>query len=195
MTGRPPSLLDYSTLGVVIGHEIAHSMDKLTRKEKAKAGNMTWWSQATEEAYNREAACFAQQFSSFSIASTGEPLDGNATLDENVCDFAGFQQALHAFSSSKKDAEVRLPGLTEFTAQQLFFIQYAQVWCEVTSPESDQKAGHDSHAPGRFRTIGVATNSPQFAPAFGCQAGSPMHPESKCSLWSSDPSDVMDDRT
>lgn len=171
-------------LGVVIGHEIAHSMDKLTRKEKLKTGNMTWWSEENEEAYNREANCFAQQFSSFSIPATGEPLDGNITLDENVCDFAGFQQAFHAYTSTKPDYDVRLPGLGDFTTEQLFFIQYAQVWCEVTSLESDERAAHDSHSPGRFRTLGVATNSPQFGRIFDCKVNSPMNPEKKCSLWS-----------
>ena len=163
---------------------MAHSLDKLTRKEKSRAGNMTWWSDENEEAYEGAAACFAQQFSSFRIATTGQSLDGNATLDENVCDFAGFQQAYYAYHSSRHNADVRLPGLLHLTPDQLFFLQYAQVWCEVTSLESDERAAHDSHAPGRFRTLGVATNSPQFAPAFGCAVGTPMNPADKCSLWS-----------
>lgn len=159
-------------------------MDKLTRREKSKTGNITWWSDECEQAYNSEATCFAQQFSAFNIQTTGESLDGNITLDENVCDFAGFQQALHAFTSTKPDYDVRLPGLTEFTTEQLFFIQYAQLWCEVTSLESDQRAPHDNHSPGRFRTLGVTTNSPQFGPTFGCQVHSAMNPERKCGLWS-----------
>lgn len=159
-------------------------MDKLTRREKSKMGNMSWWSDECEQAYNSEATCFAHQFSAFNIETTGESLDGNITLDENVCDFAGFQQALHAFTSTKPDYDVRLPGLNEFTTEQLFFIQYAQLWCEVTSLESDQRAVHDNHSPGRFRTLGVTTNSPQFGPTFGCQVNSPMNPERKCGLWS-----------
>lgn len=177
--------LDYSTLGVIIGHEMAHSVDKMTRNEKSKRGNITWWSEDNTKAYDDVAECFAKQFSSFNIPTTGESLDGNSTLDENVCDFAGFQQAFMAYTTLDSDAgDVRLPGLADFTAQQLFFIRYSQVWCEVTSLEADQKASHDSHSPGRFRALGVTTNSPQFGQLFDCQPNSPMNPEKKCQLWS-----------
>lgn len=77
-----------------------------------------------------------------------------------------------------------LPGLGAFTADQLFFVQYAQVWCEISNREGYHKSLLDSHAPGRFRANGVVSNSPQYAKAFGCQIGQPMNPAEKCDLWS-----------
>lgn len=177
------SLLDYSMLGVVIGHEIAHSLDKQTRKERA--GNMSWWNQEAEEAYESLSQCFVQQYSAYQVPKSNFSLDGNLTMDENVCDFVGFQKALQAFQSLHQP-DVRLPGLREFSPDQIFFIQYAQVWCEVTDPsqQTDNKPHTDAHSPGRFRTNGVIVNSPQFGQLFACQSGSPMNPANKCHLWS-----------
>jgi predicted metalloendopeptidase len=169
-------------LGVVIGHEIAHSLDKQTRKEKA--GNMSWWNQDAEDSYEHLSQCFVQQYSSYQLPKSNFTLDGNLTMDENVCDFVGFQKAFQAFQSLHQP-DVRLPGLTEYSPFQVFFIQYAQVWCEVTEPSKNKPEPHtDSHSPGKFRTNGVIVNSPQFGSLFGCPSGSPMNPETKCHLWS-----------
>lgn len=111
-------------------------------------------------------------------------MNGNTTLAENLCDFSGFQQSFRAFQSLKNSKHgLKLPGLTQFSPEQLFFIQYAQVWCEISSEEGDRKSIIDDHSPGRFRTMGIVTNSPQFGPLFSCKPGSPMNPVDKCHLW------------
>lgn len=47
---------------------------------------------------------------------------------ENICDFSGFQQAYYAFQLNKSDEDdVLLPGLTNLSPEQIFFLQYAQV--------------------------------------------------------------------
>lgn len=69
---------------------------------------------------------------------------------ENICDFSGFQQAYLAYQENKEDEDdVLLPGLTELNPAKLFFVQYAQVWCEISNKEGYRKALLDSHAPGK----------------------------------------------
>lgn len=69
---------------------------------------------------------------------------------ENICDFSGFQQAYLAYQTNKEDDDdVLLPGLTDLSPEKLFFVQYAQVWCEISNKEGYRKALLDSHAPGR----------------------------------------------
>lgn len=111
-------------------------------------------------------------------------VNGNLTLEENICDFAGFQQAYRAFINSGYKSNVRLPGMTSFTSDQLFFIQYAQVWCEIANDDGHKKSITDTHSPGRFRANGVLVNSKQFGDAFNCEPNSPMNPVDKCRLWS-----------
>lgn len=148
-------------------------------------------------------------------------LNGNVSMEENICDFAGLQQAyvayqdyivktlkerdreakrmkslaaekhspfkLHnAYAISGTDPEPNLPGLERWTQEQLFFIQFAQVWCEISSQEGDEKSLLDAHSPGRFRANGALENAPQFARAFGCKPGTPMNPPDKCKLWLAD---------
>lgn len=75
LSSRLARFLDYSTLGVVIGHEIAHSFDALTRRENDSgfgAGNLTWWPSEVNKEYETLTKCFADQFSSYTIESTGE---------------------------------------------------------------------------------------------------------------------------
>ncbi|RWS13897.1 endothelin-converting enzyme 2-like isoform X2 [Dinothrombium tinctorium] len=174
--------LDYATLGVVIGHEIAHSFYNELKKEMNTDTNL--WTIEMNDEYERRTQCFADQFSSYTIEEIGENLSGNQTLEENICDFAGLQQAYTAYRSNLRDHQIRLPGLTQYNSDQMFFIQYAQIWCEIANEDGHRKSLHDSHAPGKFRANGVVVNTDQYATAFACEPNSPMNPENKCKLWS-----------
>lgn len=181
-----PEFLDYSTLGVVIGHELAHSLDKLAdgllNTTLVLNNNVT--TDATEQfmdEYTNLTNCFSDQYSTYQLGYNWS-VDGNLTLQENICDFAGLQQSFNAFSQFYIHPSFTLPALSQFTPQQLFFIQHAQIWCEITADEPEQ----DAHSPGKFRANGVLVNSNTFAEIFKCPLGSPMNPRDKCLLWSLD---------
>ena len=70
------------------------------------------------------------------------------------------------------------------TPEQRFFLGFAQVWCQNTTPaESMQRIMTDPHSPGKFRTNGTLSNMPEFVKAFSCKPGSPMAPEKRCRVW------------
>ena len=49
---------------------------------------------------------------------------------------------------------------------------------------ADERLLTDPHSPHRFRVNGVMCNSDEFAPAFGCGRGTPLHPiDGQCVLW------------
>ena len=59
-----------------------------------------------------------------------------------------------------------------------------EVWCEkITDEGLVNFLSSDVHSPGRFRVVGALQNSPDFAEAFECPAGSFMNPDDKCDLW------------
>ena len=69
-------------------------------------------------------------------------------------------------------AKEKLDG---YTAQQRFFLGYAQIWCQNQRPESLRNSVRTNpHSPGEFRVNGVVQNVPEFSSAFGCSAGQPM---------------------
>ncbi|CAG2168038.1 unnamed protein product [Oppiella nova] len=180
-----PGYLDFATLGIVIGHEISHSMGTDSRKFMKYTNGTNWWTDEINKVYREKANCFAQQYNQYLIESTDEYLNGNHTLEENICDFAGLQQSYTAYKLNKDNTFVQLPGLTNYTSDQLFFIQYAQIWCEVVSLEGHRRSLLDDHSPGRYRANGVLVNSEQFSKAFLCPKDSVMNPSAKCGLWNS----------
>ncbi|WAR14099.1 NEP2-like protein, partial [Mya arenaria] len=65
--------------------------------------------------------------------------------------------------------DIRLPGLTRFSNEQLFFINTAQLWCSKFTDEAAR------------RSVFTSVHS---LPMFRCPRGSYMNPdEEKCSLW------------
>merc|ERR1712218_545823 len=78
----------------------------------------------------------------------------------------------------------RASGLTQFTPQQMLFISYAQVWCEIQTPESLLgQVLSDPHSPGKFRVLGPLGNSQDFQTEFSCSADAAMNRKDKCKLW------------
>ncbi|CAG2102219.1 unnamed protein product, partial [Medioppia subpectinata] len=68
---------------------------------------------------------------------------------------AGLQQSYTAYKLNKDNKFEQLPGLTNYTSDQLFFIQYAQIWCEVVSNEGHRRSLLDDHSPGRHPNNGL----------------------------------------
>ncbi|XP_057372654.1 membrane metallo-endopeptidase-like 1 isoform X1 [Daphnia carinata] len=185
-----PRYMTYGNLGVVIGHEIVHGFDVNGRRYD-RHGNMTqWWSESLMRDFSQRADCFIQQYAAFTIDHIDKPVDGNRTLGENVCDSGGLAHAWTAYKSNSRAIgeerhrpELRLPGVN-YTDDQLFFITYGQIWCEVLNADGYEKYTKEAHSPGKYRANGVLQNSPTFSEVFHCPADSPMNPVNKCQLWS-----------
>merc|ERR1711988_1588175 len=153
-----------------------------------------WWSDETIAAFAGKAQCFIDQYGNYTVPELipilGEEdahLNGELTQGENIADNGGIHESFRAYQRSIESlgAEPALPGLTQFTPEQMFFISNAQVWCEIKTPEAllGQVLG-DPHSPGRFRVIGPLGNSEDFQAAYGCPVDSAMNRgDEKCLLW------------
>jgi len=188
-----PRYLDYGAMGMVIGHEITHGFDDQGRQYDGTGSIAPWWSEETIAAFVEKAQCFVDQYGNYTVPELvpilgpeGAHLDGKRTQGENIADNGGIRESFRAYQGyvEAEGREPALPGLTQFTAEQLFFISNAQVWCEIQTPESllAQVLGNP-HSPGKFRVIGPIGNSEDFQTAFSCPADSPMNREDKCKLW------------
>lgn len=76
-----------------------------------------------------------------------------------------------------------LPGLN-LTHSQLFFVNFAQVWCGSSRPEAMVNAVKTGvHAPGKFRVIGSLSNFKEFSESYNCKIGDNMNPINRCNVW------------
>ena len=70
------------------------------------------------------------------------------------------------------------------THDQLFFLNYAQIWCGSMTPEDAKtKILSSVHSPGLIRVLGPLLNSVEFASAYSCKKNARMNPDEKCSVW------------
>ncbi|CAH0723238.1 unnamed protein product, partial [Brenthis ino] len=181
-----PRSLNFGGIGVVIGHEITHGFDDKGRLFDCEGNLHRWWSDSAIEAFHHRAQCLIDQYGQYVVPEVNMKLDGVNTQGENIADNGGVKQAFHAYQHWLRNndaADETLPGLNH-THTQLFFLNFAQVWCGAMRPEAMRnKLKTAVHSPGRFRVIGTLSNSLDFAREFKCPPGSPMNPTNKCNVW------------
>jgi endothelin-converting enzyme/putative endopeptidase len=168
-------------IGAVIGHEMTHGFDDQGRKFDAAGNLRDWWTSKDAQEFEKRAACIADEYSSFTAVDDVK-LNGRLTLGENTADNGGVRIAYMALQELLNGTQGKVDG---FTPEQRFFLGYAQVWCENTSPEQARLlALTNPHSPGKYRVWGVIRNMPEFQKAFACRAGQPMSvSENACRVW------------
>ncbi|KAK4174659.1 hypothetical protein QBC36DRAFT_380000 [Triangularia setosa] len=172
----------YGGLGAVIGHEITHGLDSRGRAKNENGLQTNWWDKKTEEEFETREKCFEKQYSEFSvIGPDGKKYNGqgNVTLAESVSDAGGLAVAYDAWIKERKSMpnvwDQSLPGLEDFTHEQLFFIVYGNWWCNADSAAQKAKRvrSNGQHPLNQFRILGGAENSRGFREAFKCAKKEP----------------------
>jgi endothelin-converting enzyme/putative endopeptidase len=70
------------------------------------------------------------------------------------------------------------------TAEQRFFLGWANVWCQSRTDAVTRLAAQtDPHSPGKYRVNGTVSNMPEFKEAFHCKADAPMVRQNACRVW------------
>ena len=138
-----------------------------------KDGNSeNWWAPDTFTKFKEKAQCIIDQYSNFTHPVAKLHLNGEATQGENIADNGGIAQAIGAYRQWVKDHQVEpsMPGLSNYTGEQLFYVSFANIWCSNERVEYIKKIIlSDEHSPAKFRVNGVLVNSPDFAKAFNCK--------------------------
>ncbi|XP_035652306.1 membrane metallo-endopeptidase-like 1 [Oncorhynchus keta] len=178
--------LNFGGIGMVIGHEITHGFDDNGRNFDKDGNMLNWWSNYSAEHFKDQSQCMVQQYGNFNWKlAGGQNVSGISTLGENIADNGGVRQAYKAYMKwvEREGEELRLPGL-DMDHKQLFFLNFAQVWCGAYRPEyASQCIKTDSHSPLEYRVLGSLQNFGAFSDAFQCKPGTPMNPEMKCRVW------------
>jgi predicted metalloendopeptidase len=174
---------NYGAMGAVIGHEMTHGFDDQGRKFDAQGNLRDWWTPEDEKNFNDRAACVEKQFDSYVVQDDLHE-NGKLVLGESIADLGGLNLAYRALQKAEKGKKPALIG--GLTADQRFFLSYAQIWAANDRPEFERlMVNTNPHPLGRFRAIAAPSNMPEFARAFDCKEGNAMArpPAIRCQIW------------
>jgi putative endopeptidase len=174
--------VNYGGMGAVIGHEITHGFDDHGSQFDAKGNLKNWWSDEDLKNFKARAACVSDQFDSYVVDGDLHE-NGKLVLGESIADLGGLAISYAAYEKSL-EGKPRPPDKDGFTAEQRFFLGWAQVWGANERLEFARlMANTNPHPLARFRANGPLSNLAIFAQAFGCKKGDVMIREQACKIW------------
>jgi putative endopeptidase len=176
--------INYGGMGAVIGHEITHGFDDQGAQFDADGNLKNWWTDKDLENFTSRAKCIINQFNSYTIQDSLH-LNGQLVVGESIADLGGLTLAYYAFQNSLKGKPAPKP-IDGFTADQRFFLGWAQVWATNMRPEMERlKLKTDPHPNPKFRVNGTLSNMDAFQKAFNCKEGDKMirNKAEKCEIW------------
>jgi putative endopeptidase len=173
---------NYGSIGAVIGHEISHSFDDQGSQFDAQGRLADWWTPQDFAHFKAAGEALARQYDQYR-PFPDLAVNGHQTLSEDIADLAGLAAAYDAyhFSLDGKPGPV-LDGLT---ADQRFFISYAQSWRVKSRPAVlRNQILTNSHAPGQYRALTVRNLDPWYA-AFSVGPSAKMYlaPSNRVRIW------------
>ena len=174
---------NYGSIGATIGHEMTHGFDDQGCLFDAQGNMSNWWTPQDKSRFDARAARLVEQFNAC-VAVDDVHVNGKLTLGENIADLGGLVIAYEAYHASL--AGKPAPVLDGFTADQRFFLAYAQSWRTVNRPERLRvRARVDPHAPEPFRVNVPVSDVQGFYDAFGVKPGQGLYrsPDQRVEVW------------
>ncbi|EDV42433.1 uncharacterized protein Dana_GF17017 [Drosophila ananassae] len=187
-----PNAIMFGSLAYLIGHELIHGFDDTGRGFDSQGNSLDWWDERSSSSFQDRRKCFSKQYGNY--AYHGIKMKESIAQSENIADNGGvrlaytayrkwYDEQLRATANTLNLEEERLPTLN-YSGLQLFFISFAQIWCNDVHPNVRAlQVSTDQHMPGEVRVIGSLANFDKFSEVFQCPAGSPMNPKEKCVLY------------
>src|SRR5262249_8451010 len=156
--------VNYGGIGAVIGHEISHGFDDQGAKYDGDGVMRDWWTAADLSTFRGRTKLLVDQFNAFEPLP-GLHVNGQFTLGENIGDLSGIAIARKAYYLSLNGK--RAPVIDGFTADQRFYLSYAQIWrSKVRDNALRAQVLSNEHAPGQQRANGATRNQDAWYDAF-----------------------------
>ncbi|CAF1059202.1 unnamed protein product [Adineta steineri] len=182
-----PKYLNYGGIGFIMGHEIAHGFGDEGKEYDLNGNEVLWWTNATVNTFDIRKKCINEQYDNYTLTQINHSINGRKTQNENIADDAGLKQAFFAYqqwAKTHKNVDKKLPGLTKYSAEQMFFLNFGHIWCtKITDESLHSNLVLAQHSPAQFRARGPTSNFVEFDRVFGCKASQGNSRVNKCNVW------------
>lgn len=192
-----PDYMLYARYAYIAAHEIVHNFDDIGMLISNERTFEPWLTDDSAAAFDDRAQCLVEQYGSLPVnlpdgtvlrdPETNRTLtvNGTQTLSENIADQGGLSIAYEAWKMTMDDCartnttQQALPGLDNFSFDQVFFLAFGQTWCNAPSEAAlAEEIKTQAHAPGFARTRITSRNSEGFGEAWNCKKKEP-----ECKVW------------
>ncbi len=178
--------VNFGAIGGVIGHEMGHGFDDQGSRSDSEGVLRNWWTDQSREQFEQRTGRLVAQYDNFSPLP-GMYVNGQLSLGENIGDLGGLSIAHHAYQLYLDDHhDGEAPVLDDLTADQRFFMAWAQVWRNIETDESIRsRLLTGPHAPPMFRVNGVVRNMDAWYEAFDVGPEHELYvpSEERVSIW------------
>ncbi|XP_026818473.1 neprilysin-2-like isoform X2 [Rhopalosiphum maidis] len=181
-----PQYMNYGAIASLIGNYVNNDfMEELGKKHDKHGNYVQWWTNVTKNNYSQKEKCIVLQYYIYTNSeisakvSDQEFLDkASSTVNAIVVMYGGLKEAYYAYNSWTKQhgVEQRLPGLQEYTPQQMFWVSAINTLCFKGGKNLDTDSS-------RNQIISSLFNLEDFSNDFQCPLNSGMNPVKICKVW------------
>ena len=150
-----PSFWNVAGLGVVIGHELGHSIDPSSVDFTATGEYHPWLTQSSSQSLQDYISCVDNYYVDAGMSSQR----ATVTINENIADFIG----VRAISTG-----INALPIGSMDVYKEVYVLFAQTWCRVGGDIIHDANYTDPHSSSRLRVNVTLTHDPQFNSVFNC---------------------------
>ena len=160
-------------IGVVIAHEISHAFDTSGANFDCNGNLVQWWTPEDYAKFQEKANTFKTFYSNITTDS-GDKVNGDLTVGENIADITAMSCMLDIMK------EMDHPDY------KAFFESWANAWHMISTPEYTKLLlEQDVHSPNKVRANAVVQQFQEFYDTYDVKEGDGMYvkPEDRLKLF------------
>ena len=164
---------NYGGIGTIIGHEISHAFDNSGCRFDSDGNLVDWWTQDDYSKF-KEKTQKVRDFYSKIKTDSGDSVNGDLTVGENIADISGVACCLDILKSMDN------PNYKDF------FESYATIWRQIATPEYLKNSlQFNVHSPHKIRVNAVLSQFEEFYQTYGITENDKMYvkPEDRLLVW------------
>ena len=163
------------SIGMVIAHEVTHAFDANGSKFDEHGNLVNWWSDEDRKEYKKLQEEVVEYYNKYEVIS-GNYIDGNLTLSENIADL-GAVLCISNIAESKKASNDEIRSM---------YKNFAYLWVQKSRDEyTKMLLLVDTHSPNKYRVNATLASTDLFYEVYNISENNPMYvsKEDRVKIW------------